>query len=844
MAQERYRPQEIEPRWQAYWEERRLYYVQEDPTRRKFYTLVMYPYPSGHLHVGHLRNYTMGDVVARYHVMRGYNVLNPMGWDAFGLPAENAALERGVHPLRWTQQNIDAMKAQLHKMGICYDWDRELASFDPDYYRWNQWFFIQFYKRGLAYRGKALVNWCPHCKTVLANEQVHEGACERCKTPVTKIWKEQWFLRLSRYAEDLLRDLDLLEDWPERVKTMQRDWIGRSEGVAFRIPIEGVEETVEVFTTRVDTVFGMTFVVLAPEHPLVERVTTPDRRAEVEAYVRGALSRTSVERMEKEERDGVFTGGYAVNPVNGERVPIWVADYVLMEYGTGAIMAVPAHDERDFDFARRYGLPIRVVVAPPDWDGQPLEAAYVEPGTLVQSGPFDGLPSEEAKVRIAEWMEERGIGRRQVQYRLRDWLISRQRYWGTPIPMVHCERCGWQPVPEEELPVLLPEIEDYHPTGDGRSPLARVDAFVRTTCPACGGPAERETDTMDTFVDSSWYFLRFCDPKNREAPFDREKVHYWMPVDQYIGGIEHATMHLIYARFWVKVLHDMGLVDFREPFQALFTQGMITFEAFRCPEHGWISWKEVGEEGTCPRCGRPLERDVTKMSKSKKNTVSVDEIVDRYGADAGRLYALFMGPPEQDAYWDPQGVEGTWRFLNRLWNLILETREATPREGVDPLPLRRRTHQLIERVTRQMEAFRFNTMVASLMEYLNDLVRFRDAGLAGTEAWREAVETFLKLLAPAAPHIAEELWRRLGHEESIHLQPWPEHDPELAREETVEIAVQVNGRVRARIRVPVDADEETVATLAREAVADRLNGEVVRTVVVPGRLVNFVVRPA
>lgn len=817
----RYVPQEIEPKWQEHWESEKLYYASDEDERPKFYALVMFPYPSGDLHMGHMRNYTIGDLIVRYKMMRGYNVMNPMGWDAFGLPAENAALQADVHPKLWTEQNIAAMKAQFYKMGICYDWAREVTSCLPDYYRWTQWIFLQLYRRGLAYKKMAPANWCPSCKTVLANEQVVEsGHCERCGAIVTKKDLEQWFFRITDYADQLLDDLELLERWPERVRVMQQNWIGRSDGVEFRLGVDGHNDEIGAFTTRIDTVYGMTFVVLAPEHPLVEKLTTEEHKAEVENYVEQARQASEIDRLSGEiEKEGLFIGSYAINPMNGERMPIYVADYVLMTYGTGAIMGVPAHDVRDFGFAKRYGLDIPVVIAPAGWDGKDLEEAYIDEGTMVNSGQFDGLPSTEGIERITDYMEEHGIGEHKTHYRLRDWLISRQRYWGAPIPIIYCERCGTVPVPEEELPVILPMDVDFHPTGTGESPLATVPEFVHTTCPRCGSAGRRETDTMDTFVCSSWYYFRYTDPHNDQAPWIKEKVDAWLPVDQYTGGVEHAILHLMYSRFFTKVFRDVGLTHIDEPFARLFTQGMITKL-------------------------NPRTKKVEKMSKSKGNVVPIDDMVNTYGADTARTFILFVGPPELDAEWNDQGVEGSFRFLKRLWRLVME--EASP--GKAPLEadrqMRRKTHQTLEKVTTDIERFHFNTAVSACMELCNALVAHKDAhGL--TSALQEGMRTLLLLLAPIAPHITEELWSELGDGESIHLQTWPEWDEEAAAEEVFTLIVQVNGKLRDKVVVPVTISEEEAKELAlsRERIQRWLQGKTVKkTIYVPGRLVNIVVQ--
>ncbi len=816
-----YAPQQIEPKWQDYWEKEKLYYASDEDERPKFYALVMFPYPSGDLHMGHMRNYTIGDLIVRYKMMRGYNVMNPMGWDAFGLPAENAALQADVHPKLWTEQNIAAMNAQFYKMGICYDWAREVTSCLPNYYRWTQWIFLQLYQRGLAYKKMAPANWCPSCKTVLANEQVVEGGyCERCGAIVTKKDLEQWFFKITDYADQLLDDLELLEDWPERVRVMQENWIGRSDGVEFRLGVEGHNDEIGAFTTRIDTVYGMTFVVLAPEHPLVEKLTTEQHKAEVEDYVEQARQASEIDRLSAEiEKEGLFIGSYALNPMNGERMPIYVADYVLMTYGTGAIMGVPGHDIRDFAFAKRYGLDIPVVIAPAGWDGKNLEEAYIDEGTMVNSGQFDGLPSRDGIERITDYMEEHGIGERKTHYRLRDWLISRQRYWGAPIPIIYCERCGTVPVPEEELPVILPMDVDFHPTGTGESPLATVPDFVHTTCPRCGSAGRRETDTMDTFVCSSWYYFRYTDPHNDQAPWSKGKADAWLAVDQYTGGVEHAILHLMYSRFFTKVFRDLGLTHIDEPFARLFTQGMITKL-------------------------NPSTKKVEKMSKSKGNVVPIDDMVNTYGADTARTFILFVGPPELDAEWNDQGVEGSFRFLKRLWRLVME--EASPGKAPHEAErqMRRKTHQTIEKVTADIERFHFNTAVSACMELSNALAAHKDAhGL--TPVLEEGLRTLLLLLAPIAPHITEELWSEVGDGEGIHLQAWPEWDEEAAAEEVFTLIVQVNGKLRDKVVVPVTISEDEAKQLAlsRERIQRWLEGKTIKkTIYVPGRLVNIVVQ--
>ena len=808
---ERYKPREIEKKWQQKWEADGLYHTNLS-ANRKWYFLTMLPYTSGDLHVGHWYPMAPSDAAARYKRMRGYEVFLPIGFDAFGLPAENAAIKQGIHPHKWTYDNIDRMRGQLKTIGAMFDWSSETRTSDPEFYRWNQWFFLKFFEKGLAYRAMAPVNWCPSCQTVLANEQVlPNGTCERCGTPVIHRDLEQWFLKTTAYADELL-DFSKME-WPEQVTTMQRNWIGRSEGVevAFGLDVPGVEaKEIRVFTTRPDTIFGVTFMVLAPEHPLVAQITTPELKAEVEAYVEQARKQTEIERLSTErEKTGVFTGAYCRNLLSGEDVPIWIADYALLWYGTGAVMGVPAHDHRDGGFAKKYGLNIPVVVAPPDWDGGELEEAYVEPGTMVNSGQFDGLPSDEGKREIADFVEEKGWGQRKITYRLRDYLISRQRYWGTPIPMVHCVKDGIVPVPEDQLPVLLPEDAEFKPTGD--SPLARHEAFVNTTCPKCGGPAKRETDTMDTFMDSNWYFIRYLSPQYDKGPVDPELARRWLPVDQYTGGAEHAVMHLLYARFFWKAIRDMGLVQGDEPFLHLFNQGQI-----------------LGPDGQ-------------RMSKSRGNVVAPDEQVARYGADAFRLYLMFIGPWDQGAPFSLKGIAGVERWLGRVWNLV----QAEQQFGSVSSPeLRHITHKTVRRATEDIEHFRFNTMIAALMEMTNGMTHARDAGPVDRAAWSEAVEALLLMLAPLAPHMAEELWERSGRAYSVHQQSWPEWDEGLAREDEVTLVVQVNGKVRDRIQVVAGIDEPRAKELAQASplVRRHLEGmEIKRIIYVPGKLVNIVV---
>ncbi len=846
-----YNPKEIEPKWQEHWRDKDFHRTRQDPDREKFYCLEMFPYPSGKLHMGHMRVYSIGDVLARFLTMQGYNVLHPMGWDAFGLPAENAAIENRTHPADWTLANIKEMKRQQDALGLSYDWGREVTSCLPDYYRWTQWLFLLLYRRGLAYKKKAAVNWCPDCQTVLANEQVENGGCWRCGTAVEPRDLEQWFLKITDYADRLLEDLDLLEGWPERVKVMQRNWIGRSHGARITFPVKGHDAEISVFTTRPDTIYGVTYMVLSPEHPLVEVLSrgNPEEK-EVKDFVRRVRGMSEISRTAAEtEKEGVFTGAYAVNPVNSMEVPILVGNYVLMSYGTGAVMGVPAHDQRDFLFATRYGLPIREVIAPAPGEGAggrgsgdvgdvggvgvgglrnargELEAAFEDYGVMINSGPFDGMPSEEAIPKISEYFAEKGFGRPEVTYRLRDWLISRQRYWGAPIPIVYCGKCGARPVPEEELPVELPYDVDL---GEGgQSPLARHQGFLQARCPDCGGAATRETDTMDTFICSSWYFLRFCSPDFAEGPFAPADVDYWMPVDQYIGGIEHAILHLMYARFFTKVLHDAGMTRAVEPFTRLLAQGMVN-------------------------------KDGAKMSKSKGNVVTPDEIIEKYGADTGRLFILFAAPPEKGLDWSDQGVEGCYRFLKRVWRLVQDyaplaaagregrdrEREFGPAEGEAYYAL----HFALRKVTEDVgERYNFNTAVSAIMELVNSLYAYVNgspdphAGLL-----REALEALVAMLAPFAPHICEELWQgALGGAGSVHQQPWPRFNPEALVVAEVEVVVQINGKVRGRITVLVGSGEEELVEAARreERIAGYLEkGRLVKVISVPDKLLNLVVK--
>jgi leucyl-tRNA synthetase len=810
---DRYEPEKTEPKWQRVWEDARAFYVsnpkspeQVDPNN--FYMLEMLPYPSGTLHMGHVLNYTLGDVITHYRRRNGFAVLRPMGFDSFGLPAENAAIRQGGHPRDIIERNIEHIRSEMRRLGWAIDWDREASAHEPEYYRWTQWLFLRFYEAGHAYRKEAPVNWCPKDQTVVANEYVIDGRCERCGTPVEARNMEQWFFRITAYADALLDDHEQL-DWPDRTIAIQKNWIGRSEGAEVLFRVEDLDLDLPVFTTRPDTLFGATFFVLAPEHPLVERLAAgTDHEAEVREYVRHAAGRSTEER-ETKEKDGVFTGRHAVNPATGGPIPIWVADYVLMEYGTGAIMAVPAHDERDFAFAERYGLPVVRVVEPAEGDADETEGAFsahTESERLVNSGEFSGLPAPEGAIRIVEWLGSEGRGRPAVSYRLRDWSFSRQRYWGCPIPIIYCDDCGPLPVPDDDLPVLLPEVDDYQPKG--KPPLASNEEWLYVPCPRCGTVGRREADTMDTFVDSSWYFLRYCDPHNDHAAFDRSIVDYWMPVDQYVGGIDHATGHLLYSRFFVKVMNELGLVDFREPFARLFHQG----------------WVRQGG---------------AKMSKTRGNVTGPDQLVETHGADAVRLYILFMGPADQDMEWTEEGVEGIARFLRRLWRIVNETIATAPREGASDGVLARKAHATIAKVTDDIgRRFQFNTPISAVMELVNELGR--DPSAPGA---RFAAETAVSLIQPYAPHIAEELWERLGHER-LWEQPWPVADESLLERDTFELVIQVNGKVRDRVEVSAGLPEADLIERARASprVQAHLDGKEIRqAIVVPRKLVNFVV---
>ncbi len=823
----RYNFKEIEFKWQQHWEAVGLHQVTEDNSKPKYYCLEMFPYPSGSLHMGHVRNYSIGDVVARFKTMQGYNVLHPMGWDAFGRPAENAAIERGVQPAKWVWDNIANMRRQLQGMGFSYDWDREITTSHPKYYQWTQWLFLQMYKHGLAYRKKADVNWCPSCATVLANEQVVDGACERCHSKVINKDLEQWFFRITDYAERLLADLDKLPGWPEKVKTMQKNWIGKSIGAEVVFQVEKSGDKIPVFTTRPDTLYGVTYMVLAPEHPLVKKLTAGGSyEQQVADFIEVAGRLSVLDRTAEKEKEGLFIGAYAINPINNERIPIFIANYVLMEYGTGAVMGVPAHDQRDFEFAHKNNLPVKIVIKAPGLDqDEKMGTAYEGEGVMVNSGPFNGLPSKKGAVKIIDYLEGIGKGKAQVNYRLRDWLISRQRYWGAPIPVIYCQRCGVVPVPEADLPVILPEGINFKPTGE--SPLNSCPEFVNTICPECGQEARRETDTMDTFVCSSWYFLRYASPYKHNRAFERNHIDYWMGVDQYIGGIEHAILHLMYARFFTKALYDFGLVGVEEPFENLLTQGMVLKEGF-------------------------------KMSKSRGNVVSPQEIIKHYGADTARLFILFAAPPERELEWSDQGVEGCYRFLNRVWRLFVSYADKLPKND-DELSLTtsadkelwRLLHATIKKVTEDIEQrYNFNTAISAIMELVNGCYHYRDEVAAGEQnlnLMKKVLENLVVLLAPFAPHIAEELWQVWGTEKSVHQRNWPQYDLEALIRQEVTLVVQINGKVRDRLQVPAGLGQAEVEkqALNREKIANMLvDHQIVKVIVIPDKLINIVARRA
>jgi leucyl-tRNA synthetase len=861
---EKYNPASIEKKWQICWEENRLFKVNTDSARKKYYLLEMFPYPSGKIHMGHVRNYTIGDVVARYKTMQGFNVMHPMGWDAFGMPAENAAIANNSHPARWTYDNIDTMRAQLKRLGFSYDWDREIATCRPEYYRWEQWLFLKMFEKGMAYRKESFVNWCEHCQTVLANEQVEAGLCWRCGQPVRqkKLW--QWFFRITDYAEDLLIHSDQLPGWPDKVTTMQKNWIGKSTGAEIRFAVENSAEVIPVFTTRQDTVFGATFMCLAPEHPLVTKLAanTGQEKQVLEFVDRISMQDRSSKAIESYEKEGVFTGAYCLNPLSGRRMPIFTANFALMEYGTGAVMSVPAHDQRDFDFAKKYALEIIVVVQPADvkLDPRSMTEAYAGEGTMVNSGSFDGMPNRQAMDEIAAYLEKNGLGRKTISFRLRDWGISRQRYWGAPIPVIHCPSCGIVAVPETELPIRLPE--DVNMLQGGQSPLPTLDYFKRACCPSCGREdARRETDTMDTFVESSWYFERYCSPQHDSGMFAQEDVDYWMPVDQYIGGVEHAILHLLYSRYYTRVLHEFGLVRFKEPFTRLLTQGMVCKETFSCPQHGFLFPSEVSEadgQKTCAKCGQPaVTGRVEKMSKSKKNVIDPNTLLERYGADTTRLFCLFASPPERDLEWSEQGVEGSFRFLSRVWRMAyawmnriktVESFRGSPDELIDGIRLLyKKAHQTIRKVTADIEErFHFNTAISAVMELVNGMYAIDEQEKAPqtAEVMRFALESVALLLGPIVPHFAEEIWQSLGHQDSIMRTGWPGYREDALAKDEIEIVVQVNGKLRSRFQSPAEVDDEFLRqrALGDDKVLKFLDGRTAKKViVVKKKLVNIVV---
>ena len=800
-----YNHKAIEKKWRQKWEENPVNV--DDGKKPKYYCLDMFPYPSGNgLHVGHWRGYVISDVWSRYKMMQGYYLIHPMGWDAFGLPAENYAIKTGQHPAISTAKNISNIKRQINEIAAIYDWDREVNTTDPDFYKWTQWIFVKMFKEGLAYEKEFPINWCPSCKTGLANEEVVNGCCERCGTPVTKKNLRQWMLRITKYADRLLNDLDKLE-WPEKVKKMQTEWIGKSYGAEVDFPVEGKDEKITVYTTRPDTLHGATFMVLAPEHKLAADLATPDQKEAVDAYIYAASMKSNVDRMQDKEKTGVFTGSYATNPLNGAKVPIWLSDYVLADYGTGAIMCVPAHDDRDFEFAKKFDIPIIQVIAK---DGKAIEnmtEAYTEAsGTMINSGDWNGMESTVLKKEAPHIIEKMGIGRKTVNYKLRDWVFSRQRYWGEPIPIVHCPKCGNVPVPEEELPLRLPDVESYEPTGTGESPLAAIEDWVNCKCPECGAAAKRETNTMPQWAGSSWYFLRYVDPHNDNELVSKEKADKYLPVDMYIGGVEHAVLHLLYSRFYTKFLYDIGVIDFDEPFHKLFNQGMIT-----------------GKNGI-------------KMSKSKGNVISPDDLVRDYGCDSLRMYELFVGPPELDAEWDDRGIEGVYRFLSRFWNLVMDNKDKNIKASKEMIKAR---HKMIHMITTRLEGFSLNTVISGFMECNNNLIAIakKEGGMD-----KETLEAAVLLLAPFAPHMGEELWEELGHTDSVFHHEWPAHDEEAMKDDEVEIPVQVNGKTKAVISIPVDISKEDAIAKAKEVLGDKLSGNIIKEIYVPKKIVNIVAK--
>ena len=797
-----YNHRAIEQKWRKNWEEHPVNV--NDGKKPKYYCLDMFPYPSGSgLHVGHWRGYVISDVWSRYKMLQGYYLIHPMGWDAFGLPAENYAIKMGVHPAKSTAENISNIKRQINEIAAIYDWDMEVNTTDPDFYKWTQWIFVKMFKEGLAYEKEMPINWCPSCKTGLANEEVVNGCCERCGAAVTKKNLKQWMLRITKYAERLLNDLDKL-DWPEKVKKMQTDWIGKSYGAEIDFEVEGREDKIKVYTTRPDTLYGATFMVLAPEHAMAASLAADEYKEQVEKYIFDSSMKSNVDRLQDKEKTGVFTGSYAVNPLNQAKIPIWLSDYVLADYGTGAIMCVPAHDDRDFEFAKKFDIPIVQVIAKDGVENPDLTQAYTEPGIMIHSEKFNGMNSEDAKRDVPGMLEEQGIGKKTVNYKLRDWVFSRQRYWGEPIPIIHCEHCGAVPVPEDQLPLLLPEVESYQPTGTGESPLADIEEWVNTTCPVCGQPAKRETNTMPQWAGSSWYFLRYVDSHNQEELVSREKADKYLPVDMYIGGVEHAVLHLLYSRFYTKFLCDMGVIDFDEPFKKLFNQGMIT-----------------GKNGI-------------KMSKSKGNVVSPDDLVRDYGCDSLRLYELFVGPPDLDSEWDERGIDGVYRYINRFWNLVMDYKDGNVKATKEMIKLR---HKMVYDITNRLDNFSLNTVISGFMEYNNKFIELakKEGGID-----KESLETMVLLLAPFAPHITEELWEALGHADSVFHNTWPAYEEDAMKDDEKEVAVQINGKTKAVISLPVDVTKEAALEAGKAAIAQKLTGTIVKEIYVPGRIINIV----
>ncbi len=851
----KYSPAEIEHKWQKKWEDDKLFKVEADNSREKFYCLEMFPYPSGKIHMGHVRNYAIGDVISRFKFMKGFNVIHPMGWDAFGMPAENAAIENKTHPAIWTKSNIAYMKTQLKQLGLSYDWDREIATCDPEYYKWEQLLVIKMFEKGLVYKRTSHLNWCEACQTVLANEQVEDGKCWRCDGEVRIKELDGWYFKITDYAEELLSCTEKMDGWPKKVLTMQQNWIGKSFGAEIDFNIENTDEKITVFTTRADTLFGATFMSVAPEHPVAKKLLSgTEQEKEGLDFIEGILKEDKINRMaDDKEKKGFFTGKYVINPLNGRRMPVFIANFVLMDYGTGAVMAVPAHDQRDFEFAKKYNLDIKIAIMPEDQELVPAEMteAYSGAGRLVDAAQFEGMPNEEAKIAVVEFLAEKGIAKSTVNFRLRDWQISRQRYWGAPIPFINCPKCGTVPVPEDQLPVRLPE--DVELSGTGGSPLRKSAAFLNTTCPKCGGAAERETDTMDTFVESSWYFLRYCSPKCDTAPFKTDEANYWMPVDQYIGGIEHAILHLLYSRFFTKVLRDLGYINFDEPFNRLLTQGMVCKETYRCEEHGWL-FPEEAEGGKCTKCGKEVTVGrVEKMSKSKKNVVDPNKLIQLYGADTARLFIIFAAPPENELEWSDQGVEGSFRFLGRVWRLVknnlglIQQNFGTGGDEAFIKEMLYHTHSTIKKVTNDIDKYHLNTAVAALMEFVNYLYKAETKLKADGEklVFKEALTALLKLLNPFTPHITEELWEEAEMKEILSRSDWPSYVEEYTKTDEVTVVVQINGKVRSQLSLPRDCaqDDAFSAAFLDEKIKGYTDGkEVVKKIFVPNKLINIVVK--